>query len=100
MGRYPLNPSREIYRAAGTLRFKGILDIRPADQLWFLILADHFKSYLNFFFSRFHPGSENTFWAAVNYGKFNRIIRDMFGYQIQAKARICSALISPISSPT
>lgn len=83
-GAIPFNPSREIYHAAGTLRFKGILDIRPADQLWFLILADHFKSYLNLFFRRFHPGSENTFWAAVNYGKFNRIIRDMFGFHIQA----------------
>jgi hypothetical protein len=77
-------PSPEIYHAAGTLRFKGILDVRPADQLWFLILADHFKSYLNLFFRRFHPGSEDTFWAAVNYGKFNRIIRDMLGYQVYA----------------
>ena len=42
-GAIRFNPSHEIYRAAGTLRFKGILDIRPADQLWFLILADHFQ---------------------------------------------------------
>jgi hypothetical protein len=83
-GGIQFSPSREIYRAAGTLRFKGILDIRPADQLWFLILADHFRGYLNFFFRRFHPGAEDTFWAAVNYGKFNRIIHDMFGYQIRA----------------
>jgi hypothetical protein len=83
-GAIRFNPSKEIYHAAGTLRFKGILDIRPADQLWFLILADHFKSYLNLFFRRFHPGSENTFWAAVNYGKFNRIIHDMFGYHTRA----------------
>jgi hypothetical protein len=84
-GTIHFKPSPEILTAAGTLRFKGVLDIRPADQLWFLILADHFKSYLNLFFGRFHPGSEDTFWAAVNYGKFNRIIRDMFGYHIQAK---------------
>ncbi len=42
------HPSPEIHQAAGTLRFKGILDIRPADQLWFLTLADHFRNYLNF----------------------------------------------------
>jgi hypothetical protein len=86
------NPSREIHTAAGTLRFKGILDIRPADQLWFLALADHFKGYLNFFFRRFHPGSENTFWAAINYGKFNRMIHELFGYQVRAKG---SDLIRP-----
>ncbi len=40
-GSIHFRPSREIYPAAGTLRFKGILDVRPADQLWFLILADH-----------------------------------------------------------
>ena len=84
-GSIHFKPTPEVRRAAGTLRFKGILDIRPADQLWFLVLADHFKSYLNLFFRRFHPGSEDTFWAAVNYGKFNRIIRDMLGYKIQAK---------------
>ena len=85
-------PSPEIHLAAGTLRFKGILDIRPADQLWFLALADHFRSYLNFFNRRFHPGAEDTFWAAVNYGKFNRMIRELFGYHVQAKG---SDLIRP-----
>ncbi|HEY4338219.1 MAG TPA: hypothetical protein VGM89_20065 [Puia sp.] len=78
------DPSKEIHQAAGTLRFKGILDIRPADQLWFLMLADHFRSYLNFFNGRFHPGSEDTFWAACNYGKFNRMIRQMLGWQVEA----------------
>ncbi|HVU95143.1 MAG TPA: hypothetical protein VHE34_07970 [Puia sp.] len=77
-------PSKEIHQAAGTLRFKGILDIRPADQLWFLALADHFRSYLNFFNRRFHPGSEDTFWAACNYGKFNRMIRQMLGWHVTA----------------
>jgi len=77
-------PSKEIHQAAGTLRFKGILDIRPADQLWFLSLADHFRSYLNFFNRRFHPGSEDTFWAACNYGKFNRMIRQMLGWHVTA----------------
>ena len=91
-GNIHFDPSPEIHRAAGTLRFKGILDIRPADQMWFLVLADHFRSYLNIFFRRFHPGSEDTFWAACNYGKFNRIIRDLFGYQVQARG---SDLIRP-----
>jgi hypothetical protein len=85
-------PSKEIHQAAGTLRFKGILDIRPADQMWFLVLADHFRSYLNFFNRRFHPGSEDTFWAAVSYGKFNRMIRRLFGYHVQATG---SDLIRP-----
>jgi len=85
-------PSPEVHLAAGTLRFKGILDIRPADQLWFLSLADHFRSYLNFFTRHFHPGSENTFWAAVNYGKFNRMIRELLGYRVEARG---SDLIRP-----
>jgi hypothetical protein len=92
MGTVHFNPSREIHKAAGTLRFKGILDIRPADQLWFLALADHFRSYLNFFTRRFHPGSEDTFWAAVNYGKFNRMIRELLGYRVEARG---SDLIRP-----
>jgi hypothetical protein len=86
------HPSKEIHQAAGTLRFKGILDIRPGDQLWFLMLADHFRSYLNFFNRRFHPGSEDTFWAACNYGKFNRMIREMLGWQVEAHG---SDLIRP-----
>ena len=86
------HPSPEIHQAAGTLRFKGILDIRPADQLWFLTLADHFRNYLNFFNRRFHPGAEDTFWAAVSYGKFNRMIRQLFGYRVEARG---SDLIRP-----
>ena len=92
MGTVHFNPSPEIHKAAGTLRFKGILDIRPADQLWFLALADHFRSYLNFFTRRFRPGSEDTFWAAVNYGKFNRMIRELLGYRVEARG---SDLIRP-----
>ncbi|HXB93152.1 MAG TPA: hypothetical protein VNU72_12715 [Puia sp.] len=91
-GNIHFSPSQEIHVAVGTLRFKGILDIRPADQMWFLILADHFRSYINFFTRRFHPGAENTFWAACNYGKFNRIIRDMLGYHVRARG---SDLIRP-----
>ena len=91
-GKIRFAPSKEIHQAAGTLRFKGILDIRPADQLWFLVLADHFRTYLNFFQRHFHAGSEDTFWAAVSYGKFNRMIRDLLGYDVQAKG---SDLIHP-----
>ncbi len=85
-------PSKEVMQAAGTLRFKGILDIHPADQMWFLILADHFRSYLNFFFRKFHSGSEDTFWAACNLGKFNRMVTHLLGYKIHA---IGSDLIRP-----
>jgi hypothetical protein len=91
-GKIFFGPSPAIELAAGTLRFKGILDIRPADQLWFLILADHFKGYLNFFFPHFHPGSEDTFWASVNFGKFNRIIRHLLGYKVHS---VGSDLIRP-----
>lgn len=91
-GNIDFKPSPAIHLAAGTLRFKGILDIRPADQLWFLVLADHFRNYLNFFQPHFHPGSEDTFWAAVSYGKFNRMIRQLLGYEVQSRG---SDLIRP-----
>ncbi|MFN8244881.1 MAG: hypothetical protein U0T56_00665 [Ferruginibacter sp.] len=77
-------PSKEIKPAAGKLRFKGVLDIRPAEQLWFLVLADHFKGYLNFFNRRYDPGDENSMWAAVNYAKFNRMARKLLHYQVKA----------------
>lgn len=83
-GHVHFTPSSEVRQAAGTLHFKGILDIRPADQMWFLSLADHFRGYLNFFWPRFKTGSEDTFWAAVNYGKFNRMIRELTGYHTDA----------------
>ena len=91
-GNIHFDPSSQIHAAAGTLRFKGILDIRHADQIWFLILADHFRGYLNIFWPRFKPGAEDTFWAAVNYGKFNRMIREIAGYHVEARG---SDLIRP-----
>ncbi|HXB93789.1 MAG TPA: hypothetical protein VNU70_01485 [Puia sp.] len=91
-GKIHFDPSPAIHEAAGTLHFKGILDIRHADQLWFLVLADHFRNYLNFFQPHFHPGSEDTFWAAVGYGKFNRMIRQLLGRQVQSRG---SDLIRP-----
>ena len=84
-GKALLSPSAAVRRAAGLLKFKGALDIRQAEQLWFLSLADHFKSYLNFFNKKYDPGDENTFWAAVSYGKFNRMIRTLFNYNVQAR---------------
>ncbi|NCI49591.1 hypothetical protein GWC95_06640 [Sediminibacterium roseum] len=77
-------PSREVKLAAGTLIFKGELDVRPADQLWFLSLADHFKGYLNFFDKHYNQGDENKMWAAVNFSKYNRMVRNLFNYKVDA----------------
>ena len=30
-------PSKAVMNAAGTLKFKGVLDIRHAEQMWFLV---------------------------------------------------------------
>ena len=77
-----LSPSRPIKEAAGTLTYQGSLDKRPADQVWFLTLADRFKGYLNIFNLRYHPGDENTMWAATNLAKFNRMLRRLCKYKI------------------
>lgn len=79
------DPPVEIKKAAGNLRFKGILDIRPAEQMWYLCLADHFKGYLNFFNRKYDPGDEDRLWASVNYGKFNRMLKQMLHYNIDAR---------------
>ena len=92
LGKAYFIPSSAIKLAAGTLKFKGILDIHPADQIWFLSLADHFKGYVNFFNKSYDPGDENTFWAAVNYAKFNRMIKNLFNYNVHA---VGSDLIRP-----
>ncbi len=84
-GKSTLHPSLNIHKIAGGLRFKGVMDIRPADQLWFLCLADHFKGYLNSFNHNYQLGDEDTFWAAVNYEKFNRMIRDLLHYKVVAR---------------
>ncbi|MES1226576.1 MAG: hypothetical protein ABUT20_64470, partial [Bacteroidota bacterium] len=84
MGKVHFFPSYQIRQAAGTLQFKGELDIRPADQLWFLCLADHFKGYLNVLDYHFNMGDENKLWAAVNYAKFNRMIRRLFNFHIES----------------
>lgn len=85
-------PSKAVMKAAGTLRFKGILDIRHAEQMWFLVLADKFKGYLNFFNKRYNDGDENTFWAATNLAKFNRMVKRMCGVPARS---VGSDLIRP-----
>jgi hypothetical protein len=79
------NPSDAVKKEAGLLKFKGILDIHPAEQMWYLSLADHFKGYLNFFNRKFDPGDENKFWASVNYAKFNHMIKKMLHYKVSAR---------------
>ena len=91
-GKTDFQPSKEIKLAAGKLKFKGILDIHPAEQLWYLCLADHFKGYINFFNRRYDPGDEDTFWASVNYAKFNRMVRQLLHYKVNARG---SDLIRP-----
>jgi hypothetical protein len=84
-GKTTFHPSAPIRKQAGLIRFKAILDIHPADQMWFLCLADHFKGYLNILNHKYDPGDENTFWASVNYAKFNRMVGHLLGYQTTAR---------------
>lgn len=91
-GRELFLPTPGVRNAAGTLTFKGELDTRPADQLWFLTLADHFKGYLNIIDPHYNPGDENKLWAAVNFAKFNRMVRALFNYHVHA---VGSDLIRP-----
>lgn len=91
-GNIQFTPSSAIKLAAGTLQFTGRLDIRPADQLWFLCLADHFKGYINIFDPHYRAGDENRLWAGVNYNKFNRMMRKLLNYKVNAKG---SDLIRP-----
>lgn len=79
-----LDPSAAIKQKAGDLKYKGELDINPAEQMWFLALADHYKGYLNFFNRDYNEGDENTFWASVNYAKFNRMTRQLLHYDYDA----------------
>jgi hypothetical protein len=85
-------PSAEVMKAAGALRFKGVLDIRHAEQMWFLVLADKFKGYLNIINKRYNDGDENTFWASTNLAKYNRMVRKMCHYKVEC---VGSDLIKP-----
>jgi|KBSSwiS6_1023812.scaffolds.fasta_scaffold01554_4 hypothetical protein len=86
------HPSAAVMKAAGSLRFKGVLDIRHAEQMWFLVLADKFKGYLNIINKKFNPGDENTFWASTNLAKYNRMVRKMCHYKSES---VGSDLIKP-----
>ncbi len=79
------DPSPAIKLEAGELNYKGLLDINPAEQMWYLTLADHYKGYLNLFDHKFDDGDENRFWASVNYAKFNRMTRELLHYNSKAK---------------
>lgn len=78
------NPSLAVKKAAGTFKFKGELDVHPADQMWFLSLADNFKGYVNFFNHKYHPGNEDGLWASTNFSKFNRMLRRMCNYEVKS----------------
>ncbi|MEO6542403.1 MAG: hypothetical protein ABIN74_15480 [Ferruginibacter sp.] len=84
-GNVVLLPSNAVKNAAGIIKFKGILDIHPADQMWFLTLAGHYKGYLNIFNRKYDPGDEDRFWASCNYAKFNRMLRQILHYKTQAR---------------
>ena len=86
------NPSPVIKKQAGLLKYKGILDIHPAEQMWYLSLADHFKGYLNIFNRKYDLGDEDRFWASVNYAKFNRMVKNLLPYKLKSKG---SDLIRP-----
>lgn len=85
LGRVSFDPSASVKRAAGRLRYKGILDIRPAEQMFYLTLADHFKGYINIFNLKYDYGDEDKFWASVNYAKFNRMVRKLLNYKTLAR---------------
>jgi len=47
-------------------------------------MADNFRGYLNLFDHKYKIGDENTLWAATNYKKFNRMLREFGGYKVHA----------------
>ena len=79
------DPSPAIKEAAGELKYKGRLDINPAEQMWYLTLAGHYKGYINIFNRKYDPGDEDHFWASVNYAKFNRMARQLLHYKVKAR---------------
>ncbi len=78
-------PSDRVKNGAGLIRYAGKLDICPAEQMWYLTLAGHFKGYINIFNRKYDPDDQNTFWASVNYAKFNRMVRQLLNYNSQAR---------------
>jgi hypothetical protein len=75
-----LKPTEPVCNAAGLFFGKGVLNINPADQLWLLTLADHFKGYLNAFKKKYKPGFEDSRWASVNLAKYSKIARELGGF--------------------
>ncbi len=84
-GKVNFNPSDAVKKGAGLIKYAGKLDINPAEQMWFLTLAGHYKGYLNIFNRKYDPGDEDTFWASVNYAKFNRMVRQLLKYSSSSK---------------
>ena len=84
-GKVNFNPSDAVKKGAGLIKYAGKLDINPAEQMWFLTLAGHYKGYLNIFNRKYDPGDEDTFWASVNYAKFNRMVRQLLKYKSSSK---------------
>ena len=80
-----INPSTAVKKEAGLMKFKGVLDIHPAEQMIFLALADHYKGYINLFNRKYNSGDEDTRWASVNYAKFNRMVRNLLRYKVKAR---------------
>lgn len=76
-----IRPAASIRKMAGTMQGKGLLNLNPADQLWFLSISDVYKGYLNID-RNFHPGDENKSWAICNIGKFNRMARALGGFTV------------------
>ena len=76
-----LKPSASVRETAGILFGKGKLGMNPADQLWLMSLADHFKSYMNID-RKYKPGDENLIWAACTLGKFNRMAKSLGSYEV------------------
>ena len=91
-----IKPSASVRAVAGTLEGKGILNLNPADQLWFLAMADAYKAYLNLD-QQFHPGDENKPWAICTIGKFNRMARELGGFRIESWG---TDLFRPINKST
>lgn len=92
MGKELIKPDKRVKKAAGTMKYKGELDMNHLGQMWFLSLADHFKGYLNFFNQHYNEGDENTLWASTNFAKFNRMLRRLYGYKVTGRG---SDLIKP-----
>ena len=84
-GKVNFDPSDAIKKGAGLIKYAGRLDINPAEQMWYLTLADHYKGYLNIFNSKYDAEDEQTFWASVNYAKFNRMVRQLLKYTSMSK---------------